>query len=186
MSKKALISGIGGQDGSYLAEFLLEKGYQVYGLERTAGSSPRIGHLRERISLMSGDVLNEAMVRKAVLESKPDEIYHLASKVESQFGNTNDFGFLDDGVKSAFNFLSAIKKHSSHSRFFYASSSKVFGRPDVSPQNESTPYWPVSYYGISKAGATHLVKMYRESDKLFACSGILFNHESSRRDPVFL
>lgn len=180
MSKKALITGVTGQDGSYLAEFLLDKRYEVHGLKKTLGKS------NESIIPHYGNVLDKELVHRFVSEIKPDEIYHLASKVESRFGGTDDFEFLDDGIKSTYNLLSAIKTLSPHSRFFYASSSKVFGRPNISPQNENTPFSPVSFYGISKAGASYLVKTFREADGIFACSGILFNHESSRRNPIFL
>ena len=189
MSKKALITGIAGQDGSYLAELLLKKGYEVHGVERDASTEEnlwRIRHIVGAVTLHVGDVSEYETVRRLVEGIKPDEVYHLATKHDLPNSRENYRAIEATNMDSTYFFLSAIKEFSPTTKLFFASSSKVFGAPPSSPQNEQTPLNPTSLYGISKAAAGALVKMYREREGVFACSGILFVHESPRRDPGFL
>lgn len=189
--KTALITGIAGQDGSYLAELLLSKGYEVHGLIRPfSGSNElvlhRIHHIIGEINLHVDDISDEEVVRSHVAGIKPDEIYHLATKHE--VGITTEDYLLSRSINidSTAYFLSAINELQPKCRFFYASSSNVFGRASTSPQNEETNLSPDSIYSISKVAGMHLVRLHRNQMGLFACTGILFNHESPRRDIFFL
>lgn len=189
--KKALITGISGQDGSYLAELLLAKGYDVHGLIRPFPGEggvalPRIRHILDKINLHVGDVSEEATVRELVKVVKPDEIYHLATKHEVGISTQEYLDTRSIDVDSTMYFLSSIDAYQPNCRFFYASSSNVFGAVSSSPQNESTTFNPSSIYSISKVASMYLVRMYRSKKCLFACSGILYNHESPRRDLFFL
>lgn len=190
--KKALITGIAGQDGSYLAEFLLEKGYEVHGLVRKLPSENnsqiffRIRHILTRLSLHEGDVLDRERVREIIAAVKPDEVYDLAAMVDTLVSLDTEFRILHDNISSVHNALSAIKECAPDTKFYFASSSLVFGNPDVSPQDENTPKNPITPYGIAKTAGCNLVRMYREMYGMFACSGILYNHESPRRDFKFL
>lgn len=192
MDKKiALITGIAGQDGSYLAELLLSKNYRVHGLEKLLLENQkdqlgRISHILDKIVLHNGDVSDYATARDLINKIKPNEIYHLATKHDLKNSLQNYSEIQKTNIDSTYFFLSAIKEFNPNTRFFFASSSKVFGNPIVSPQNEETPMNPTSLYGISKVAASALVKMYREKEGIFACTGILYNHESPRRDPEFL
>jgi len=189
MSKKVLIIGIAGQDGSYLAELLLSKGYEVHGLERESGDEKkywRIRHILDKLIVHTGDVSDYKTVKELVIKIKPSEIYHLATKHDLPNSLENYLSIKAINLDSTYFLLSAIKEFSPDSKFFFASSSKVFGNPSISPQNEETAFKPNSLYGISKVAASALVKMYREKEGTFACSGILYTHESPRRDPDFL
>ena len=189
MGKKALITGIAGQDGSYLSELLLAKGYEVHGLVRKSGGKDglwRINHILDKLTIHSGDATDYGTVRKLVVEVRPDEIYHLAAKHDLPNSLENYLAIKATNLDSTYFFLSAIKELSPNSKFFFASSSRVFGDAKTSPQSEETPMSPNSLYGISKAAASAVVRMYREKEGIFACSGILFNHESPRRDAKFL
>src|SRR4051812_23412324 len=188
MAKRALITGITGQDGSYLAEFLLEKGYQVYGLTRRSSTivTDRIEHLLDRIELISGDLLDQSSLMDAMEASKPDEIYNLAAQsfVQTSWSQpvlTGEFTAL--GVTRM---LEAMKKAAPNARFYQASSSEMFGKVHESPQRESTPFYPRSPYGVAKVYAHWITVNYRESYDLHASSGILFNHESPRRGIEFV
>ena len=188
--KTALITGIAGQDGSYLAELLLEKGYVVHGLvknipEAHANELWRIGHILEKLVLHGGDVSDHAAIRALVAKIQPDEIYHLATKHELKNSLENYLEIQATNIDSTYYLLSSIKEIKPSCKFFFASSSKVFGKAETSPQNEETPLAPNSLYAISKVQGMHLVKMFRE-EGIFGCSGILYNHESPRRDPFFL
>lgn len=185
---RALITGITGQDGSYLAEFLLAKGYQVYGIIRRASSErfTRIEHIKERVHLLQGDLLDQTSLHRALEESNPDEVYNLAAQsfVPTSWNQpvlTGEFTGL--GVTRI---LEAIRQLNPKIRFYQASSSEMFGKVKSSPQNEDAPLHPRSPYGVSKVYAHWITVNYRESYGLFACSGILFNHESPRRGLEFV
>jgi GDPmannose 4,6-dehydratase len=186
--KRALITGITGQDGSYLAELLLEKGYQVYGLVRRASteSCERVEHLRERLHLVQGDLLDQSSLLEALAESRPEEVYNLAAQsfVPTSWNQPVLTGeFTGIGVTRV---LEAIRRFNPQIRFYQASSSEMFGKVRESPQHELTPFYPRSPYGVAKVYGHWITVNYRESYGLFACSGILFNHESPRRGLEFV
>jgi GDPmannose 4,6-dehydratase len=185
---RALITGITGQDGSYLAELLLDKGYEVHGLVRR--SSPerfeRIEHLRERITLHQGDLLDQRSLVDALRAARPDEIYNLAAMsfvAVSWIQPTLTAEFTGVGVTRM---LEAMRDTCPQARFYQASSSEMFGKVRAVPQDESTPFYPRSPYGVAKAYGHHITVNYRESYGLHCCSGILFNHESPRRGLEFV
>lgn len=187
-SKKALITGITGQDGSYLAEFLLEKGYEVYGITRRT-STPnydRIKDIVEKIHLVQGDLLDQHSLTQAVQEIKPDEVYNLAAQsfVPTSWNQpvlTGEFTAL--GVTRI---LEAIRLVKPDTKFYQASSSEMFGKVRETPQTENTPFYPRSPYGVAKVYGHWITVNYRESYNIFAVSGILFNHESPRRGLEFV
>jgi len=186
--KRALITGITGQDGSYLAELLLDKGYDVYGVMRrlSAPNVWRIQHLLERVTLVQGDLLDQLSLIKAVERSQPDEFYNLGamSFVPASWDQPMLTGeYNAQGVTRA---LEAVRSVNSKIRFYQASSSEMYGRVREVPQTETTPFYPRSPYGVSKAFGHYITVNYRESYDLFACSGILFNHESPRRGIEFV
>ena len=186
--KRALITGITGQDGSYLAELLLDKGYEVFGVVRrlSAPNVWRIQHLLERVTLMQADLLDQLSLIKAVEVSQPDEFYNLAamSFVPSSWDQPMLTGeFNAQGVTRA---LEAIRAVNPKIRFYQASSSEMYGRVREVPQTEMTPFYPRSPYGVSKVFGHYITVNYRESYDLFAVSGILFNHESPRRGIEFV
>ncbi len=188
MKKKALITGITGQDGSYLAEFLLEKGYQVFGMIRRSSYEKldRIAHIEKDIELIQGDLLDQNSLHNAIALVQPDEVYNLAamSFVPTSWNQpvlTGEFTAL--GVTRL---LEAIRQLKPDTKFYQASSSEMFGKTRESPQNENTPFYPRSPYGVAKVYAHFITVNYRESYNLFACSGILFNHESPRRGLEFV
>src|SRR3954463_2742181 len=184
----ALISGITGQDGSYLAELLLEKGYRVIGVVRRSSTTPyeRIGHLIDRVELVSADLLDQTSLTDVVSDCQPDEIYNLAARsfVQTSWSQpvlTGEFTAL--GVTRM---LEAMKKAAPKARFYQASSSEQFGKVHESPQKETTPFYPRSPYGVAKVYGHWITVNYRESFGLYAVSGILFNHESPRRGLEFV
>src|SRR5687768_8581448 len=184
----ALITGITGQDGSYLAEFLLKKGYRVVGVVRRSSTTPyeRIGHLVDSVELVSADLLDQTSLTDVVQACQPDEIYNLAAQsfVQASWSQpvlTGEFTAL--GVTRM---LEAMKKAAPKSRFYQASSSEMFGKVHESPQRESTPFYPRSPYGVAKVYGHWITVNYRESFGLYAVSGILFNHESPRRGLEFV
>jgi GDPmannose 4,6-dehydratase len=186
--KTALITGITGQDGSYLAEFLLAKGYRVIGVVRRSSTTPyeRIGHLVDKVELVSADLLDQTSLTDAVHDTQPDEIYNLAAQsfVQASWPQpvlTGEFTGL--GVTRM---LEAMKKAAPKSRFYQASSSEMFGKVHESPQTETTPFYPRSPYGVAKVYGHWITVNYRESFGLYAVSGILFNHESPRRGLEFV
>jgi len=188
LQKRALITGITGQDGSYLAELLLEKGYDVFGITRrsSTNSFDRIEHIIDRLTLLSGDLLDEHSLVAAVRESQPDEIYNLAAQSFvptswSQAVLTAEFTAV--GVTRMLEAMRAVKPDA---RFYQASSSEMFGKVVEAPQTEKTPFYPRSPYGVAKVYGHWITVNYRESYGLFACSGILFNHESRRRGLEFV
>jgi len=188
MSKRALITGITGQDGSYLAEFLLEKGYKVFGLVRRSSTInfERLAHLQDRIELLPGDLLDQSSLMTAFTQSEADEVYNLASQsfVPTSWNQpvlTGEFTAL--GVTRM---LEALRVVNPRIRFYQASSSEMFGAVKDSPQSESTRFHPRSPYGVAKLYGHWITVNYRESFGIFACSGILFNHESPRRGLEFV
>jgi len=193
MKKKiALITGITGQDGSYLAEFLLEKGYDVHGIvRRVAIEDPerrlwRIKHLQDKIILHSASLESYASIFKVVDKIKPDECYHLAAQSFVSYSFEDEFSTFGTNIDGTHYVLSALQESSPDCRFYFAASSEMFGNAKTTPQNEDTPFYPRSTYGISKLAGFHLTRNYREAYKLFALSGILFNHESPRRGFEFV
>ena len=184
----ALITGITGQDGSYLAELLLEKGYEVHGMVRRASTEKfdRIEHLRDRITLHQGDLLDQRSLVDAIRASKPAEIYNLAAMsfvATSWIQPTLTADFTGVGVTRM---LEAMREAAPEARFYQASSSEMFGKVLQIPQTEDTPFYPRSPYGVAKAYGHFITVNYRESYDLFASSGILFNHESPRRGLEFV
>ncbi len=186
--KRALITGITGQDGSYLAEFLLEKGYRVYGLVRrsSVGNLERIKHLERDLRLIPGDLTDQNSLIAALVEARPDEVYNLAA--QSFVGVSWQQPVLTAQVTAlgVTRMLEAIRTVNPRIRFFQASSSEMFGRAQETPQSEKTPFYPRSPYGVAKVYGHYITVNYRESYGLFACSGILFNHESPRRGLEFV
>jgi GDPmannose 4,6-dehydratase len=189
MARTALITGITGQDGSYLAELLLDKGYEVHGMVRRASTekSERIEHLRDRITLHQGDLLDQrSLVDTMRAAGPPDEIYNLAAMsfvAVSWIQPTLTAEFTGVGVTRM---LEAMREVCPEARFYQASSSEMFGKVREVPQNEQTPFYPRSPYGVAKAYGHHITVNYRESYELHATSGILFNHESERRGLEFV
>ena len=186
--KRALITGLTGQDGSYLAELLLDKGYDVFGVVRRLSASNvwRIQHLLDRITLIPGDLLDQLSLIKAVEVSQPDEFYNLGamSFVPASWDQPMLTGeFNAQGVTRA---LEAVRSVNPKIRFYQASSSEMYGRVREVPQTEMTPFYPRSPYGVTKVFGHYITVNYRESYDLFACSGILFNHESPRRGIEFV
>jgi GDPmannose 4,6-dehydratase len=186
--KKALITGITGQDGSYLAEFLLEKGYKVYGMIRRSSTVTfeRIAHIQGKLSLIQGDLLDQNSLIEALRYSDADEVYNLGAQsfVPTSWNQpvlTGEFTAL--GVTRM---LEAIRIVNPKIRFYQASSSEMFGKVRDTPQNERTQFYPRSPYGVAKVYGHWITVNYRESYGLFACSGILFNHESPRRGIEFV
>ncbi len=186
--KKAIITGITGQDGSYLAELLLEKGYEVYGIVRRSSVErfERIGHILKQINIVQGDLTDQSSLDEAMNKIKPDEVYNLASQsfVPTSWNQPVLTG--DVGGLGAVRVLEAVRKNHISARFYQASTSEMFGKVRASPQNELTPFYPRSPYGIAKTYAHYVTINYRESYNMFTCSGILFNHESPRRGLEFV
>jgi len=185
---KALITGVTGQDGSYLAEFLLEKGYEVIGMVRRTSTVnfDRIRHIQDNIKLVYGDLLDQVSLIAILQEHHPDEVYNLAAQsfVPTSFEQpvlTGEFTGL--GVTRM---LDAIRLVDKNIKFYQASSSEMFGKVREVPQNENTPFYPRSPYGVAKVYGHWITVNYRESYGLFACSGILFNHGSPRRGLEFV
>jgi GDPmannose 4,6-dehydratase len=188
MTRRALITGITGQDGSYLAELLLEKGYEVHGLVRRVSTSntQRIEHLLDRVTLHSGDLLDGVSIERAMRSCEPQEVYNLAAQsfVPASWDQPSLTGeYTALGVTRM---LEAIRQLDPAIRFYQASSSEMFGRVQEVPQRESTPFYPRSPYGVAKVYGHWITINYRESFDLFATSGILFNHESPRRGLEFV
>ncbi len=186
--QKALITGITGQDGSYLADFLLEKGYQVIGVVRRSSTVnfDRIKHIQDRIEIVQGDLLDQVSLIHLLEEHRPDEVYNLAAQsfVPTSFSQPVLTGEVT--ALGVTRMLDAIRIVDKHIHFYQASSSEMFGKVQEVPQTEKTPFYPRSPYGAAKVYGHWITVNYRESYDLFACSGILFNHESPRRGLEFL
>ncbi|CAH1211017.1 GDP-mannose 4,6-dehydratase [Paenibacillus plantiphilus] len=186
--KRALITGVTGQDGSYLAELLLEKGYKVYGMRRRT-STPNyenVQHIRDRIHWISGDLNDLASLIEAVRQSDPDEVYNLAAQSFVAASWPQPIATAQMTAISVTHMLEAVRIVKPTARFYQASSSEMFGKVVETPQKESTPFYPRSPYGVAKVYGHWITVNYRESFNMFACSGILFNHESPRRGLEFV
>jgi len=186
--KTALITGINGMDGSHLADFLLDKGYKVYGVERRSSSKNRINtkHLEGKVTFLQGDLTDQNSLFRCLKESNPDEVYNLAAQsFVGESWNTPEHTSEVTGL-GVLRILEAIREFNPKIRFYQASSSEMFGRMVENPANENTPFYPRSPYGVAKLYGHWITKNYRESYGIFACSGILFNHESERRGIDFV
>ena len=186
--KTAVISGITGQDGSYLAELLLEKGYRVVGLVRRSSTEnfSRIEHLRDRLELEQADLLDQYSLIDIVARAQPDEVYNLAAMSFVPTSWTQPVLTAEFDAVGVVRMLEAIRLADKKIRFYQASSSEMFGKVQEVPQRESTPFYPRSPYGVAKVYGHYITLNYRESYDLYACSGILFNHESPRRGKEFV
>lgn len=190
--KKALITGITGQDGSYLAELLLEKNYDVHGIvRRVAFEDPehrfwRIRSVLDKVHLHAGNLENYASIFNVVEKVRPDECYHLAAQSFVNYSFEDAFSTINTNINGTMSVLSAINQRAPECKVYFAGSSEMFGLVKHSPQKEDTPFHPRSPYGISKVAGFDLTRNYREAYNIFACNGILFNHESPRRGYEFV
>ncbi len=186
--KRALVTGITGQDGSYLAEFLLQKDYMVFGMVRRSSTDnlARIEHLLERITLFQGDLLDQPSLISLLREVQPNEVYNLAAQSFVPASWEQPIATTQYTALGVARLLEAIRLECPHARFYQASSSEMFGKALEVPQNERTPLYPRSPYGVAKTYGHWVTVNYRESHNIFACSGILFNHESPRRGKEFV
>lgn len=188
MSKRALITGINGMDGSHLADFLLTKGYTIYGVERRSSTKNRTNtkHLEGQITFLQGDLTDQNSLLRCLKESNPDEVYNLAAQsFVGESWNTPEHTSEVTGL-GVLRILEAIREFNPNIKFYQASSSEMFGRMVENPASETTPFYPRSPYGVAKLYGHWITKNYRESYNMFACSGILFNHESERRGIEFV
>lgn len=192
MNKKALITGISGQDGYFLSKLLLDKGYEVHGLVRR-NSQKSLGSIsyltlsqREKIKIHWGDIIDSGFVNSIIGKEQYDEIYHLAAQSFVSLSFTNPKATYDINIGGTLNMVNAVKEYSPNSKFYFAATSELFGKPKEFPQTEETPFYPRSPYGVSKLAGFWTVKNYRESYGLFLSSGILFNHESEMRGEEFV
>ena len=192
MAKVALITGISGQDGSYLAELLLAKGYDVHGIIRRVALEDethrlwRIRNIIKDITLHSASLESYASIFKIVQKIKPDEVYHLAAQSYVVYSFEDEFSTLNTNINGTHHILSSVKELSDNLKFYFAGSSEMFGKVVQIPQDENTPFYPRSSYAVSKVAGFHLTRNYREAYKLHASTGILFNHESPRRGFEFV
>jgi len=188
--KTAIITGITGQDGGYLAELLLEKGYDVYGIIRRSSTfnTDRIEHIRhhEHLHLVYGDLQDMNVITQLIMEKKPDEFYNLAAQSHVRVSFDLPEYTADVVGLGVLRILESIQRYSPKTRFYQASSSEMFGKVQEIPQTETTPFWPRSPYGCAKVFAYWITVNFRESYDLFACNGILFNHEGPRRGSTFV
>jgi GDPmannose 4,6-dehydratase len=183
---RALITGIGGQDGSYLAELLLGKGYDVFGVVREGGTFPNLDAIRDRIELIEADLLDQGSLVRALRQTEPREIYHLAAPSFVPQSWERPVETAEFAAVGATAMLEALRTTAPEARFYQASSSEIFGHPRERPQTELTPLSPLTPYGVAKAYAHFIVGSYRERYGLHVSSGILYNHESPRRPTTFL
>ena len=186
--KRALITGINGMDGSHLADLLLEKGYEVYGMERRTSSPNRTNtsHLEGKITFLHGDLTDQNSLLRCLKQSNPCEVYNLGSQsFVGESWNTPEQTSDVTGL-GVLRMLEAIREYGESVRFYQASSSEMFGRVIENPEKETTPFYPRSPYGVAKLYGHWITKNYRESYDMYACSGILFNHESERRGIEFV
>jgi GDPmannose 4,6-dehydratase len=188
MSKRALITGVTGQDGSYLAEFLLDRGYEVSGMVRRSSTLnfERIAHIQDRLTLVAGDLLDEVSMINILRDNRPNEVYNLAAQSFVQASWNQPVLTGETTALGVTRVLDAIRTVDPEIRFYQASSSEMFGKVQEVPQLESTPFYPRSPYGVAKVYGHWITVNYRESYDLHASSGILFNHESPRRGLEFV
>jgi len=192
MKKKALITGITGQDGSYLAELLLDKGYEVHGIDRRIALEnqldglSRIKHILPKLKLHGASLESYPSIFKIINQIKPRECYHLAAQSFVAYSFEDEFSTMNSNISGTHHVLSSIREIVPKCRFYFAASSEMFGKVKEVPQNENTPFHPRSPYGVSKVAGFYLTMNYREAYGLFACNGILFNHESPRRGFEFV
>ena len=188
MEKVALITGITGQDGSYLADILLEKGYAVHGLIRRSASPNlwRINHILDKIKIVYGDLNDQGSLDNAIQSILPTEVYNLAAQSFVQYSFQAPSATTDATAMGTLRILEAIRRHHPIARFFQASSSEMFGKIQETPQKETTRFYPRSPYGVAKAYAHYITVNYREAYRLHASCGIMFNHESPRRGEEFV
>ncbi len=192
MKKVALITGITGQDGSYLAEFLIKKNYQVHGIVRRVALEDRshrlwrIKHILKKIHIHAASLESYASLVRIIQKIKPTEIYHLAAQSYVDYSFRDEFSTLNTNINGTHYLLSAVKDFSPKTKLYFAGSSEMFGKVQQIPQSEKTPFHPRSAYGISKVTGHDLTRNYREAYNLFCCTGILFNHESPRRGFEFV
>ena len=192
MNKKvALITGITGQDGSYLAELLLEKGYEVHGIVRRESLEDEeklknIKAIKEKLFLHEGSLSDHLSIYKVFSRVLPDECYHLSASSFVNYSFNDEFQTMSNNFNSTHYLLSTIREVKKECKFYFASSSEMFGEPNETPQNEDTAFNPKSIYGISKVSSHYLLKNYREKENIFACTGIMYNHESPRRGNQFV
>ncbi|MGA3085218.1 MAG: GDP-mannose 4,6-dehydratase [Thermodesulfobacteriota bacterium] len=192
MKKRALITGITGQDGSYLTEFLLAKGYEVHGIvRRMALEDPlhrlwRLRHILDKVTLHAGSMESYPSIFNVIETIEPDECYHLAAQSFVSYSFEDEFSTISTNINGTHYLLSSIKRKAPHCRFYFAASSETFGKVKETPQDENTPFHPRSPYGISKVAGFELTRNYREAYGLHASCGILFNHESPRRGHEFV
>ena len=185
---KALITGVTGQDGSYLAEFLLKKGYEVYGLYRRSSveTFERLNHIKDKINLICADLTDQSSLNEAIKSISPDEIYNLAAQSFVPASWTQPILTGDVTALGVTRLLEAIRHINTKIKFYQASSSEMFGKVQEVPQTEKTPFYPRSPYGVAKVYAFWITRNYRESYGMFCANGILFNHESPRRGKQFV
>ena len=190
--KKALITGITGQDGSYLAELLLEKGYEVHGIVRRVALEDerhrmwRIRHIRDHLILHAASLESFASIYRVVQRVRPDECYHLAAQSFVSYSFEDEFSTLNTNINGTHYMLASLKDVKPDCRFYFAGSSEMFGKVRETPQNELTPFHPRSAYGISKVAAYELTRNYREAYGIYAVGGLVYNHESPRRGYEFV
>ena len=185
MKKRAIIVGVNGQDWSYLAELLIKKQYFVYGIVNKV-KEKKSGDTSRNLKIINISINNYTQISNLIKKIKPHEIYHLGSKSFINYDFDSEFFNLNPSINGTNFLLTAIKEFSPKSKFYFAASSEIFVNPKKSPQNENTQFNPRSAYGISKLAGYHLTKNYREAHGLFACTGILYNHESPRRGDFFV
>ena len=192
MKKTALITGITGQDGSYLSEFLLKKNYKVHGVIRRVALEDathrywRLRNILNKITIHAASLESYASIIKIIQKVKPDEVYHLGAQSYIDYAFKDEFSTVNTNINGTHHLLSALRDFSPKTKFYFAGSSEMFGKVRKVPQNELTPFHPRSTYGISKVAGFDLTRHYREAFNLFCCSGILFNHESPRRGFEFV
>lgn len=188
MSKRALILGLTGMDGSHMADLLLEKGYEVFGLVRRSASQNfwRINHIVDKIKLINGDLTDQSSLDNAIKESAPDEIYNLAAQSFVKYSFESPLSTVDIDGTGVLRLLESYKRYAPQARFYQASTSEMFGKTQETPQKETTRFYPRSPYGCAKAMAHYLCVNYREAYGLHISCGILFNHESPRRGEEFV
>lgn len=189
--KKAIITGITGQDGSYLAELLLSKGYEVHGLVRRESFEDiekleNIKHIKDKLHLHEGSLNDHLTIYKIFSKVLPDECYHLSASSFVNYSFNDEFQTMNNNFNSTHYLLSTIREVKRDCKFYFAGSSEMFGEPKITPQTEETPFNPKSIYGISKVSSHYLVQNYREKEGVFACTGVMYNHESPRRGSQFV